>query len=260
MKLAVCGICGRMGRLIASLALNERIDVTGGIESQENPACNSEIEIQGQKIYIASSLKKLREKPDVVVDFSLPSGSASIADECNELKIPLVTGTTGLEDKHQKKIIELSKNVPVVQSPNMSIGVNVLFKLCEDLPGILGPSYDIEILEIHHRNKADAPSGTALRIYEIISKSQEEAGFKPVFGREGKVGKRKDSEIGVLSVRGGDVAGDHTVFFLGNEERIEITHRASSRAVFARGALRACKWVIGKPPALYSMFDVLGIK
>lgn len=256
MKVVICGIGGKMGGIIASLALEEGFEVIGGIEKKDHPLNGKKLNLREKSIPVESHIKNLTQRPDVIIDFSSPDGVISIADQCYEDQIPLVTGTTGLGKREMEKIFELSKIVPVVQSPNMSIGVNILFKLCSQLPRILGPDYDVEIVEIHHRNKEDAPSGTALKIYDFIKGDKN---LKPVFSREGRTGKRGKDVVGIFAVRGGDVVGEHTVYFLGSEERIELTHRASSRAVFARGALRACRWIAGKPPGLYSMFDVLGI-
>jgi len=196
-----------------------------------------------------------------VIDFTIPDATLEHVRVAAEGKKPIVIGTTGLNSAQIGDIEKFSAVIPVVLAPNMSLGVNVLFKLVGEVSKTLGGDYDIEIVEMHHRFKVDAPSGTALKLAELAAKGLgvklEEAG---VFGRKGLIGERKPKEIGVMTLRGGDVVGEHTVIFAGLGERIELTHRASSRDTFARGALRAAKWVVDKLPGLYSMQDVLGLK
>ncbi|MGH7807348.1 MAG: 4-hydroxy-tetrahydrodipicolinate reductase, partial [Thermodesulfobacteriota bacterium] len=172
----------------------------------------------------------------------------------------MVIGTTGFKLEEQKRIRELAGSFPSVISPNMSIGVNVMFEIAKKLAGFLGDEFDVEIVETHHKHKVDSPSGTALRLGEEIAGALGRD-FKTVarFERHGQIGERKKGEIGIQTIRGGDVIGEHTAFFLGQGERIELTHKASNRDNFARGAVRAVKWVVGKPPGIYSMKDVLGI-
>jgi 4-hydroxy-tetrahydrodipicolinate reductase len=175
--------------------------------------------------------------------------------------VALVVGTTGLPPQARAEIAALARQVPMVLAPNMSVGVNVLFRLASQAASALGPSYDVEIVETHHRAKKDAPSGTALRLAELAAEALElDARSAIVYERHGETGARGAGTIGVQALRGGDVVGDHTVYFLAEGERLELTHRATSRENFARGAVRAARWVVGKPPALYDMQDVLGFK
>lgn len=196
---------------------------------------------------------------DVVIDFSHPSATDGICRACLGASKPLVIGTTGHSNEQRARIKEASESLPIVSSPNFSVGVNVLFWLTRKTAEMLGPDFDLEITETHHRLKKDAPSGTARRLAEILCDARElDYGKNVVHGRKGLIGERNATEIGVHSIRGGDVVGDHTVTFAGQGERLDLTHKASSRETFARGALRAAHWVAGRSPGLYSMEDVLG--
>lgn len=196
----------------------------------------------------------------VWIDFSAPAASVAHARAAAEHGVALVIGTTGLSADDKGAIAESARRVPIVLSPNTSLGINLLLALVTDTARRLGPGYDIEIVEAHHRAKRDAPSGTALRLAEAaaegVGRSLADVART---SREGDIGPRTAEEIGIQTIRGGDVIGDHTVFFLGQGERIELTHRASSRDTFARGAVRAAQWVAGRAPGLYDMRDVLGL-
>lgn len=197
---------------------------------------------------------------DAVVDFSLPAATAGVLAAATAHGLPLVLGTTGHDAEQRAAITRAAAEVPVVFAANFSVGVNTLFWLTRRAAEILGPDFDLEILEMHHRHKRDAPSGTARRLTEILAEVRaldHEAGAR--HGRAGLVGERTAAEIGVHAVRGGDVVGEHTVFFAAVGERLELTHRAGSRETFALGALRAASWLVGKPPGLYDMEDVLGL-
>ncbi|MEY2521112.1 MAG: 4-hydroxy-tetrahydrodipicolinate reductase [Verrucomicrobiota bacterium] len=197
---------------------------------------------------------------DVVVDFSHASATAEICRVCLEAGKPLVTGTTGHSQEERAIIEEAALSLAIVLSPNFSVGVNALFWLTRKTSELLGGDFDPEIVEIHHRLKKDAPSGTAKRLAEILCDARNlDAGKNLAHGREGMIGERPDAEIGIHSIRGGDVVGDHTVIFAGQGERLELAHKASSRETFAAGALRAARWIVGKPPGLYSMENVLGL-
>jgi 4-hydroxy-tetrahydrodipicolinate reductase len=197
---------------------------------------------------------------DVAIDVSQPQGSIAIANRCAAQGVPLVIGTTGHSVDQLDKLRTDAARVAVLLSPNFSVGVNLLFWLTEKTSAILGPEFDPEIVELHHRLKKDSPSGTAKRLGEIVAKTRSlQYDDAARHGREGLAGERSRSEIGVHAVRGGDIVGDHTVYFAGIGERIELTHRASSRDTFAKGALRAADWLIGKPPGWYEMRDVLGL-
>jgi 4-hydroxy-tetrahydrodipicolinate reductase len=193
---------------------------------------------------------------DVVIDFSHPEASENICVTASRHKRPLIVGTTGHSPEQRAGIERCAASVAVILSSNFSIGVNALFWLTRKAGEMLGPEFDLEIVEMHHRLKKDAPSGTALTLSQILQKQRKLA---PTYGRHGQVGERKADEIGIHSVRGGDVVGDHTVIFAGAGERVELTHRATSRQTFAAGALRAARWIVGQAPGLYSMDDVLGL-
>jgi 4-hydroxy-tetrahydrodipicolinate reductase len=198
---------------------------------------------------------------DVVVDVSQPEGSVAIASRCAADGIPLVIGTTGHSTDQLAHLRTYAARIAILLTPNFSVGVNLLFWLAERASEILGPEFDAEIVELHHRLKKDSPSGTAKRLGEIIAKTRAlEYDQAARHGREGLVGERKSTEIGVHAIRGGDIVGEHTVYFAGVGERLELTHRASSRDTFAKGALRAAAWLIGKPAGWYEMRDVLGLR
>lgn len=197
---------------------------------------------------------------DAVVDFSHPNATDAICRTCLGAGKPLVMGTTGHSDEQRALLEKAAKSLPIVFSPNFSIGVNALFWLTRKTAEMLGQDFDLEIVETHHRLKKDAPSGTAKKLAEVLCDVRKLDYARDVMhGREGLIGERSVAEIGVHSIRGGDVVGDHTVTFAGRGERLELTHKASSRETFATGALRAARWVVGHPPGLYSMEDVLGL-
>ena len=200
-------------------------------------------------------------KGDVVIDFTSHTATAGIAASCAKHGKAIVIGTTGHSNEDRSHITGLSLQIPMVVSSNFSTGVNTLFWLTRKAAEILGPSFDLEIVEMHHRTKRDAPSGTARTLAEILARVRKQQMDAVVrYGREGIVGERTSPEIGMHSIRGGDVVGDHTVIFAGSGERVELTHKASSRETFANGALRAAEWVVKQKPGLYDMQDVLGLK
>lgn len=235
MKLAVVGAKGRMGQAIVRLAPEHGWTVAAALDKGDDLATIAGV--------------------DAVVDFSHASSAADVAAAAARAKAALVSGTTGLDARAEAALDAAAKVVPVLWEPNMSVGVLVLGQLLREALALLGADADVEIVETHHRMKADAPSGTALRLVEIARRARE--GAPVVTGREGKPGPR-GREIGVLAVRGGDVVGDHTVHLLGQGERLELTHRATSRDVFAHGALRAASWLAGKPARRYRLADVVG--
>jgi 4-hydroxy-tetrahydrodipicolinate reductase len=198
---------------------------------------------------------------DAVIDFTNATSTVAIAEACAAVGKILVIGTTGHSDGDRRRITELSKTIPIVFAPNFSVGVNTLFWLTRKAAEILGPDFDLEVVEMHHRLKKDSPSGTARRLAEILADVRQLEYSKDVMhGREGMVGERTNVEIGMHAIRGGDVVGDHTVIFANVGERVELTHKASSRDTFAKGALRAARWAQGQKPGLYDMQDVLGLK
>lgn len=249
LKIVISGAMGRMGKRIyeASKGFPEA-EVVGLLEKEGHKDIGKKID----NLVITSDTSIIKEA-DVLIEFTNPLSTVLHIEEVLKYKKGVVIGTTGLDDNEKQKIEQASKEIPVVFSPNMSIGVNLLFELVRFASKVLN-DYDKEIIEIHHNKKLDSPSGTALKIAEII---KEMTGGDFVFGRKGKTGPRKKQEIGVLAVRAGDVVGEHTVIFAGNSERIEIIHRAHSRDVFARGAIRAALWLKDKEKGLYSMKDVL---
>ncbi len=266
-RVIISGIMGRMGRTIARLAFEDSdIEIVAGIES---PDCahyhNTVGEVIGAEISapITSDLSEVIEFGDVIIDFANNTeavlGHLRLA-AADKNKKAMVIGTTGFNDEQINEIKELSRDIPVVLAPNMSIGVNLLFKLVQEAAKVLkGKGFDIEVVEMHHRYKKDAPSGTAVKLVDIL---KNETGInRVIYGREGHYeGGRPSDEIAVFALRGGDVVGEHTVIFAGIGERIELTHKASSRDIFAKGAVEAAKWIKDKEPGLYDMLDVLGIK
>jgi 4-hydroxy-tetrahydrodipicolinate reductase len=266
-RVVVCGAAGRMGGcVLRTVRSTDGMELVGATERPDAPEVGRDAgAVAGMPpagVTVSGSLEAALERAaDVVIDFTAPAASLRHAQVCAARKVTLIIGTTGLSAPARTEIARLAREVPIVLAPNMSVGVNVLFRLVEQAARALGPSYDVEIIETHHRAKKDAPSGTALRLAEVAAEAlQVEGRTALVFERHGETGARRAGTIGVQALRGGDVVGDHTVYFLADGERLELTHRATSRENFARGAVRAARWVMGKPPALYDMQDVLGFK
>jgi len=212
-------------------------------------------------IPLTGDLRAVVRDGQVVLDFTAPPAAMAHLAVAADAKVPMVLGTTGLGAADLSRAKELSAVVPCVVSPNMSVGVNLLFKVLAEVAAALGGDYDVEIFETHHRFKKDSPSGTALRMAQVVASALgRDLDKVGIYGRKGMVGERGKEEIAVHALRAGDVVGEHTVVFGGMGERIEITHRAHSRDTFARGALRAARWIVGRPPGLYDMQDVLGLK
>ena len=240
-RVLLVGAKGRMGQAIAAAAEAAGAVIAAGLDQGDD-------------------LGKEIGGCDVVVDFSHPSATESVSHACLAAGKPLVIGTTGHSSEERRRIDELAKSLPVVLSPNFSVGVNALFWLTREAARMLGEDFDLEIVETHHRLKKDAPSGTAKKLAEILCEVRKlDYARDARHGREGLIGERPAKEIGVHSIRAGDVVGDHTVTLASAGERLELTHKASSRETFAAGALRAARWIVGKPPGLYSMEDVLGL-
>jgi 4-hydroxy-tetrahydrodipicolinate reductase len=262
-KLVVCGAAGRMGKRIISLATEaDEFNIIAAIESQDHPDIGKDAGIVAGMQPINIELDSTYpDGSDVVIDFSLPAAADKTIDYCAESGVALILGTTGLSDEQREKIKAASEKVPVIYGTNMSVGMNVLFSLVGKVAAMLGDDYDIEIIEQHHRFKKDAPSGSALTLAENICTAT--GGDFPgslVNGRSGKDALREKGTVGMHSIRAGDITGVHSVIFGTLGEKLTLNHTAHSRDTFARGALRAAKWLIGKKPALYSMADVLGIK
>ncbi|GJM15687.1 MAG: 4-hydroxy-tetrahydrodipicolinate reductase [Thermodesulfobacteriota bacterium] len=264
-KVSIMGVAGRMGRSIFHLLNAENdIQIVGATEIQDHPEMGSDIGLVcGEEelgIPITNSVEDSSLDADVIVDFTAPSSTLNNARYASSNTKAMVIGTTGFSEEEKKELSELSKNFPCVFSPNMSIGVNVMFEATKRLAEILGDDFDVEIIEAHHKHKVDAPSGTALRLGEAAAQGLNRD-FNSVarFERHGVIGERKEKEIGMQTIRAGDIVGEHTVMFCGAGERIELTHRAMNRDNFAKGVVRAVKWVSGKPAGLYTMKEVLGI-
>jgi len=262
-KIIITGVCGKVGSTILNLALNDKdFDVVGTLEAKTHPLIGKKIgsseDKSVNKLYIEGDLSNIINKCDVVIDFTEPKASLEYFRLALKNKKAIVIGTTGLSESTLTEINETCDS-RVVISPNMSIGMNLMFQTVEMLSKIMKDDYDIEIVEMHHKMKKDAPSGTAEKLKDIIEASEPARNWIETFGRKGIIGERKKEELGILSLRGGDVVGEHTVMFAGVGERLEITHRAYSRENFARGALLAAKWLNNQAPGIYSMKDVLGI-
>jgi 4-hydroxy-tetrahydrodipicolinate reductase len=265
-KIIVAGAVGRMGtRIIANILSGSDFELVGALETPGDSALGKDAGLaagDGEAgVKIADSLDVVMPKADVLIDFTAPQTTLFHLEIAAKHGKSVVIGTTGHAPEEKKAIESISKKLPVVMASNMSVGVNVLWKVVADAAKLLGDGFDVEIIEAHHRLKKDAPSGTAMTTAEVLAKALgRDLAKDAVYHREGIIGARKAGEIGIQTIRGGDVVGDHTVFFLGNGERLEITHRATSRDTFALGALRAAKWIVGKSNGLYSMADVLGLK
>jgi 4-hydroxy-tetrahydrodipicolinate reductase len=242
-RIIIAGAKGRMGQALL-------------LSAQKYPV----ITVAGQ-IDVGEDLRKVIDDAQVVVDFTLHDSTAALARICAARKKAMVIGTTGHTEAERKEVAEAAAQIPMVWTSNFSTGVNVLFWLTRKAAEALGPDYDLEIVEMHHRFKKDAPSGTAKTLAQILSDARRQQLDQSLrHGRQGLVGERTAVEIGMHSIRGGDVVGDHTVIFAAPGERVELTHKASSREAFASGALRAAQWVVGKNPGIYDMQDVLGLK
>jgi 4-hydroxy-tetrahydrodipicolinate reductase len=267
-KAVVTGAAGRMGsRIINVLTSSEGIRLAGAVERKGHPLLKQDafgpagLPASTVLVLISDDLHGALKTGDVLIDFTHPESSLEHVKACAELHKPIVIGTTGFTKEQLDQIGKYAQTIPCVLSPNMSIGVNLAFKVLAEVAKTLGDDYDIEIVEAHHRMKKDAPSGTAMKMAQVVAqavnRNLDEVG---VYARKGMIGERSKKEIGIQTLRAGDIVGEHTVMFAGKGERIEITHRAHSRDTFAAGAVRAAKWIVGKKPGMYDMQDVLGLK
>lgn len=263
-KIAILGAAGRMGQaLIRCTRQIEGLRVVGAVDAKQCPVLGKDAGVIAGVadigVLLGADARKAAHTADVLIDFSFPSATIRHIQLAAELKKAMVIGTTGLNDRESGNVTKASSKIPIVWSPNMSLGINLLFAIVEQTARRLA-SYDIEIVETHHQHKKDAPSGTALRLAEVAATARGLAVNAVVTqGRQGMVGERPASQIGIHSVRAGDVVGEHTVVFATNGERLELTHRAGNRDCFAMGALHAAKWVMGRKPGLYTMQNVLKI-
>ena len=265
MNLCICGAAGRMGkRLIACANEFENLKIVGAVDISACPVISKDSGVLAgigeNGVPVSADLNSACQNADAVIDFALANGITDRLKIYTEKKIAAVFGTTAVDAEGLTAIAEAAKIIPIIHAPNFSVGVNLLFALTKNAAGILDENYDIEIVEMHHHHKKDAPSGTAVRLVEL---AEEARGLKKeekrIYGRQGDTGARPKGEIAVHSLRGGDVVGDHTVIFAAEGERIELTHKASSRDAFAKGALRAAVFLEGKQPGIYTMKNVLGI-
>lgn len=266
LKVAVLGASGRMGRAVLE-CIAETVDaeIAGAVTETSDPEIGKDAAesagLPAAGVPLTDDRAQGLHDAHVAIDFTLPAATLENVQACVENGTPLVIGTTGLEEKHVSAMIEASQDIPLVYGRNMSVGVNVFMNVVGRVAKALGPDYDVEIIEAHHRHKVDAPSGTALALGEEVAKARGRGLDEvAVHGRHGKIGPRVPGTIGFSVIRGGNIVGDHTVLFAAPEETIEISHHTLERKSFARGALRAARWVAGQPPGLYSMADVLGLK
>jgi len=260
----VTGVAGRMGSTLARLVEEDAdLYLVGATEAPGHSWVGQGLKVLlgvGDGVEVAPSLSAaLSDQAQVVIDFTQPQATLSHLETAVERGVSMGIGTTGLSGDNLERARSMASRIPCVWAPNMSVGVNLLFKLVGEVARILGDDYDVEIVEIHHRFKKDAPSGTAIRLAEnvaqVLGRDLDQVG---VYGRHGLVGERRREDIGITALRAGDVVGEHTVIFGTQGERVELTHRAHSRETFARGALRAAKWVVGRDPGIYDMAQVLG--
>ena len=265
LRIAVAGASGRMGRMLieAVTAANDLV-LAGALDVAGSPALGQDATAflgVNSGVHITADLKAGLANAQVLIDFTRPEGTLAHLQQCRERGVSAVVGTTGFSPAQKAQIAAHAQHVAVMFAPNMSVGINVVLKLLDVAARALSEGYDIEIIEAHHRHKVDAPSGTALQLGEVVAAALgRDLKDCAVYAREGVTGERDPSSIGFATVRGGDIVGDHTVLFAGTGERIEITHKASSRATFAQGALRAARFLADKNSGLFDMNDVLGLR
>lgn len=264
-KIGIVGCGGRMGRmLVAEITATEGCSVAGGVAKPGSAHVNHDIgELAGIGrigIPVGDSAEKLIRDSDVVIDFTAPGVTTTNAALAARLGKPMVIGTTGLSPEQSEAVHQAARNIPIVWAPNMSLGINLLLGVVEEVARRLGADWDVEIMEMHHRGKVDAPSGTALALGRAVAAGRSVA-FEEVEqrARDGITGPRRTGNIGFAALRGGDAVGDHHVIFAGAGERLEFSHRATTRAIYAKGAVRAARWVVGRAPGVYGLKEVLGL-
>ena len=265
LAIAVAGATGRMGHmLIEAITQADDCHLSGALDIAGSAALGQDASAwlgQSSGVKVTSDVSQGLQGAQFLIDFTRPEGTLSHLQVCRQLGVKAVIGTTGFSELQKAEIAEIAQDIAIVMAPNMSVGVNVTLKLLEMVAKALSTGYDIEIVEAHHRHKVDAPSGTALKMGEVVAaalgRDLKECG---VFAREGVTGERDPSSIGFATIRGGDIVGDHTVLFAGTGERIEITHKSSSRATYAQGSLRAVRFLADQKRGLFDMFDVLGLR
>jgi 4-hydroxy-tetrahydrodipicolinate reductase len=265
-KAIVAGAGGRMGgRIIHMIHQSQDVSLAAAYEHPGHPAVNQDVgQVVGLGdlgVKVVGSLKEVIELGQVIIDFTTPESTLENIRTAATRGLSMVIGTTGITEETLKEVTKLAKGIRCVMAPNMSVGVNVMFRIAKEMAKILGKDYDMEILEVHHRLKKDAPSGTAMRLAQILAESANRNLEKvAVYERKGMIGQRSDEEIGIQTWRAGDITGEHTVMFGGIGERLELIHRAHNRDNFARGAVRAAAWVVNQPVGLYDMQNVLGLR
>ena len=265
LRICVAGANGRMGQMLVEAVRGSGDCVlSGALDMVSSPAMGQDAgAFAGHTtgVTITADLSQGLSASQFLIDFTRPEGTMAHLRECAKHGVAVVIGTTGFSEDQKAEIAQIAKQIPIVMAPNMSVGVNVTLKLLQMAAKAMSTGYDIEIIEAHHRHKVDAPSGTALKMGEVIADALgRDLKDCAVYAREGVTGERDPSSIGFATIRGGDIVGDHTVLFAGTGERIEITHKSSSRATYAQGSLRAVRFLAGKPAGLYDMFDVLALK
>jgi 4-hydroxy-tetrahydrodipicolinate reductase len=263
--IAIAGASGRMGRmLIEAVHAADDCRLAGALDVAASPAIGSDATAflgHASGAHITADLKAGLQNARTLIDFTRPEGTMAHLKVCRELGVAMVIGTTGFSEAQKAEIAAAAKDIAIMLSPNMSVGVNVTLKLLEMAAKALSTGYDIEIIEAHHRHKVDAPSGTAIKMGEVIAGALgRDLKDCAVYERYGHTGERDPSSIGFATIRGGDIVGDHTVLFAGIGERIEVTHKSASRVTYAQGSLRAVRFLAGRQSGLYDMFDVLGLK
>lgn len=264
-RIAVCGAAGRMGQRIIVAAKEAGCELSGALERPGHDCVGQDAGLVAGcgplGVMISDDLNAVVAGCDVLIDFTTPKVSLKNLEVCGLKRKAIVIGSTGFTLEERTLAAELAKDIPAVLAPNMSVGVNVCFKVLKDVAKTLGNDFDVEIVELHHNKKKDSPSGTAVRMGEVVAEALGRDYSKVAnYHREGICGERTREEIGMQTVRGGDIVGEHTVYFIGMGERIEISHRAMTRDMFSRGSVRAAQWVAGKAPGLYDMQDVLGLR
>ena len=263
-NICVAGASGRMGRMLVQAILNaDDCTLTGALDVPGSPALGTDPAAflgKDSGVRITADLAQGLQGADCLIDFTRPEGTLAHLKVCEQLGVKLVIGTTGFTDAQKTEIADAAQRVAVVMAPNMSVGVNVTLKLLQMAAKAMSTGYDIEIIEAHHRHKVDAPSGTALKMGEVIAEALgRDLKDCAVYAREGVTGERDPSSIGFATIRGGDIVGDHTVLFAGTGERIEISHKSSNRSGYAQGSLRAVRFLADKKTGLFNMFDVLNL-
>jgi 4-hydroxy-tetrahydrodipicolinate reductase len=265
LRVAVAGASGRMGHmLIEAVLASDDVVLAGALGGAANPMIGQDAAAflgRTSGVAITADVKAALAGAQVLIDFTRPEGTLAHLAVCRELGVKAVIGTTGFSDAQKARIAECAQHIAIVMAPNMSVGVNVVLQLLDTAARALNQGYDIEVVEAHHRHKVDAPSGTALAMGEVVARALgRDLKDCAVYGREGVTGARDPSTIGFATIRGGDIVGDHTVLFAGTGERIEITHKSSSRATYAQGSLRAARFLADKPRGLFGMDEVLGLR